>query len=338
MDEHSQGRRYSQDILSSSNEMRYTSFSSSISCLDFLFDISTACYCHGQQQLGLPASVRNVGRNVDTDVQNHSHPVSTVLDTTGLSMAIQMPYKIDFDVSGVGADYTSPQQQAAQFGSYNTSVPVCNAHQANMQTTNYSTSQYDTSMLSGNNCIRPVSLFSGMADTSEFSVSTHMPEASAVPAYLEHTLTAAYYKGIPNSFHYTEGSIANKESAGNGSGVASLISVESVHVLADQNTSRLAIIPTTSWSGKTAQWNEQWQNYNNCLQTVFKDITEGELEKAADGLLGISLWLLSKVEELGKWRWLARTLLCAELFCLMIEELFNLCFSFVFFHSLLFFS
>ncbi|KAK3190556.1 hypothetical protein K4F52_003246 [Lecanicillium sp. MT-2017a] len=58
-------------------------------------------------------------------------------------------------------------------------------------------------------------------------------------------------------------------------------------------------MPEDTAERKAAELEEKWHDYQRQLGSVFEEITGGDLEKAADLLLAVSVWLLSQVTDLG---------------------------------------
>lgn len=288
MEEQHQGRRYSQITETSSNSAKYASHSSQD---DLLSDVSAERYRHGQ--LGLSAPSRSLGSGSGSDSHYYSDPAAAFPGATNMSGS-QFPYGSGYESSG------GTRQQTAGFGSYNTSMMMYSVPQANTQTSIYNTSSYAPSLASRNNPMASSSLLSATqdlgqpyfgADVGAVSTSTSLDQ------HPSHAQTNAYYQDISSSFHYT-----GNEGVGNaspGTGTSGLTGVESFYQLADLGANSAAM-PESAGPDKAAELQEKWQDYQRRLTNVFQDITEGSLERAADGLLSVSFWLLSRVEELGK--------------------------------------
>ncbi|PQK11682.1 hypothetical protein BB8028_0003g03060 [Beauveria bassiana] len=299
MDEHSQGRRFSQDTLSDSQGTRYASLGTSASQHELLSDASTERYRHGQQQqLGLSSSARTLESSAGADGEYYSDPMSTFSGSTNLT-ATQMPYGPGYTPGGTEAA-ARQQQQTAGFGSYNASMMMYSVPQTNAQTPIYTTPQYPPSLSSRNH---PMSSTPLLPDQSDVNPS-FFGEAGVSPgtASLEHRAnsasTTAYYQDVPAPFHYA-GVAAAESSSGSVSGTSALTRVESIYHLADLGTSSSAAMAETSGPDRTAEFVEKWQEYQRRLANLFLDIKNGNLERAAEGLLSVSFWLLSRVEELG---------------------------------------
>ncbi|OAA45306.1 hypothetical protein BBO_03884 [Beauveria brongniartii RCEF 3172] len=301
MDEHSQGRRFSQNTLSDSQGTRYASLGSSASQNELLSDASAERYRHGQQQqLGLSSSARTLESSAGADGEYYSHPMSTFSGSTNLT-ATQMPYGPGYTPGGTdAAARQQQQQQTAGFGSYNASMMMYSVPQTSAQTSIYTTPQYTPSLSSRNN---PMSSTPLLPDQSDVNPS-YFGEAGVSPGTtsLEHTAnsasTTAYYQDIPAPFHYAGGAAA-ESGGGSVSGTSALTGVESFYHLADPGGSSSAAMADTSGTDRTAEFVEKWQEYQRRLANLFQDIKNGNLERAAEGLLSVSFWLLSRVEELG---------------------------------------
>ncbi|KAJ6787330.1 hypothetical protein PWT90_06530 [Aphanocladium album] len=211
-----------------------------------------------------------------------------------------MNYESDYDSisADAGARQQQQQQQTAGFGSYNTSMMMYSVPQTNTQTSIYNTSQYATSLSSRNNPMTSAPLLSDQTDVNQSYFGSQVAGVSSATASLDQESTSAYYQEIPTSLHYAEGNTGGG-SAGSGSGSSGLTGVESFYHLADLGAGTSATMPETAGADKAAEFEEKWQDYQRRLANVFKEITEGNLERAADGLLSVSFWLLSRVEELG---------------------------------------
>ncbi|KAK8145817.1 hypothetical protein G3M48_003937 [Beauveria asiatica] len=304
MDEHSQGRRFSQNTLSDSQGTRYASLGSSASQHELLSDAPAERYRHGQQQqqqqqqLGLPSSARTLESSAGADGEYYSDPMSTFSGSTNLT-ATQMPYGTGYTPDGTDAA-ARQQQQTAGFGSYNASMMMYSVPQTNAQTSIYTTPQYPPSLSSRNN---PMSSTPLLPDQSDVNPS-YFGEAGVSPGTtsLEHTANSAsttgYYQDIPAPFHYAGGAGA-ESSGGSVSGTSALTGVESFYHLTDTGASSSAAMAETSGPDRTAEFVEKWQEYQRRLANLFQDIKHGNLERAAEGLLSVSFWLLSRVEELG---------------------------------------
>lgn len=299
MDEQSQNRRYSQNSINNSHGTRYASLGSSTSHPDLLADLPTDRYRNGQHHLGLSVSARSLGSSVGADSQFYPDQISAFSGPTSLPAATQVSYESDYDTSDGGAGVRQQQQQTAGFGSYNASMMMYSVPQANTQPSIYNTSQYATSLSSRNNPLTSAPLLSDQTDANQSYFGTPVAGVSATTS-LEHASTAAsYYQDIPPSFHYAEGA-AGGGSAGSASGTSGLGRVESFYHLADLAADGATAMPESSAPNKAADFEEKWQDYQRRLANVFKEITDGNLERAAEGLLSVSFWLLSRVEELGK--------------------------------------
>ncbi len=303
MDEHSQGRRYSQNTVSSSQETRYATLASSTSQSDLLSDVSAGRYRHGQpqQQLGQSTPGRTLESGTGADSQYYSDPMSTFSGPTGLSAA-QMSYGSDYDPganAGAGAG-ARQQQQTAAFGSYNASMMMYSVPQASGQTSMYNTSQYAPSLPLRNNSMASAPLLSEQPDVnpSYFGAAEVSPGTTSLEHAAGSASTTGYYQEIPASFHYT--TAAGPESSGGSVSTNGLTGVESLYRLADPGASSSAAMDEAAASDRAAEFEEKWKDYKRRLANVFQDITNGTLERAADGLLSVSFWLLSRVEELGQ--------------------------------------
>lgn len=297
MDEHNQSRRYSPSTLSDSQGTRYAPLGSSTSQHGLLPDVPAERYRHGQQQqLGLSTPARTLESNAGGDSQYYPDQISTFPGSTSLSAA-QMSYGSDYNPGG--ADTGARQQhQTVGFGNYNASMMMYSVPQASTQTSIYNTPQYAPSLPPRNNPMASTPLLSTQADVnpSYFGEEQASPETTS----LEHTANSgsAYYQDIPSSFHYTTGGAESSGGSVSGSG-NSLTGVESFYQVADLGASSSGAMAESSRPDRTAEFEEKWQEYQRRLASVFLDVKNGNLEKAADGLLSVSFWLLSRVEELG---------------------------------------
>ncbi|KAJ3496124.1 hypothetical protein NLG97_g2894 [Lecanicillium saksenae] len=303
MDEQNQGRRYSQHTLNGSQGTRYTSLGSSTSHPNVLSDVSPDRYRNGSQ-LGLPVSARTLGNSVGADGQYYSDQITTFPGPTSLLTETQMSYDSDYDSNsaGAGGREQQHQQQTPGFGSYHASLMMYSVPQTGAQTSIYNTSQYPTSHPSRSNPMTSTSLLSDQTDVNQSYFGAHVPGVSSATASLDQASTAAYYQDLPTSFPYAGGAGSGGSAgsgSGSGSGTSGLTGVESFYHLADLGAGNAATMAETSGTDKAAEFEEKWQDYQRRLASVFKEITEGNLERAADGLLSVSFWLLSRVEELG---------------------------------------
>ncbi|KAM3500585.1 hypothetical protein MY10362_006282 [Beauveria mimosiformis] len=286
MDEHSQGRRFSQNTLSDSQGTRYASLGSSASQHELLSDASAERYRHGQQQqLGLSSSARTLESSAGADGEYYSDPMSTFSGSTNLT-ATQMPYGPGYTPGGTDAaarQQQQQQQQTAGFGSYNASMMMYSVPQTNAQTSIYTTPQYTPSLSSRNN---PISSTPMLPDQSVVNPS-YFGEAGVSPGTtsLEHTAnsasTTAYYQDIPAPYHYAGGAGA-ESSGGSVSGTSALTGVESFYHLADLGGSSSAAMAETSGPDRTAEFVEKWQEYQQRLANLFQDIKNGLTEDDED--------------------------------------------------------
>ncbi|OAQ96181.1 hypothetical protein LLEC1_02811 [Akanthomyces lecanii] len=298
MDGHNQNRRYSQNTASSSQESIYSAVGSSSSQNELLSGVAAGRYRHGQQQqhqLGLSAQAHTLESSTGGDSQYYSDPMSGFSGSTNLSAA-QVSYGPGYDPSDNQGAGARQQQQTAGFGSYNASMMMYSVPQASSQPSIYNTSQYATSLSSRNNPMASASLLSGQTDVNPAYFET--AEVSPGTTSLDHATTSAYYQGIPATFHYTEGT-APGSSGDSASGTSGLAGAGNFYNLAEPGVDSSAAMAETSGPDRTAEFEEKWKDYQRRLANVFQDITDGTLDRAADGLLGVSVWLLSRVEELG---------------------------------------
>ncbi|OAA71595.1 hypothetical protein ISF_02146 [Cordyceps fumosorosea ARSEF 2679] len=213
-----------------------------------------------------------------------------------------MSYGSDYNSSGADTGARQqPQQQTVGFSNYNASMMMYSVPQASTQTSIYNTPQYAPPLSSRNNPMASAPLLSSQPDVNASYFGEE--EVSPQTASLEHGASSgsatAYYQDIPSSFHYTTATGA--ESTGGSGSISgnSLTGVESFYQLADLGGSTSGAMADTSRPDRTAEFEEKWQEYRRRLANVFLEIKNGNLEKAADGLLSVSFWLLSRVEELG---------------------------------------
>ncbi|KAJ4145769.1 hypothetical protein LMH87_004605 [Akanthomyces muscarius] len=302
MDGHNQDRRCSQNTVSSSQESIYSAVGSASSQNELLSGVAAGRYRHGQQQqqpLGLTAQARTLESSTGGDSQYYSDPMSSFSSSTNLSAA-QMSYGSGYDPSGNDGAGARQQQQTVGFGSYNASMMMYSVPQTNAQTSMYSTSQYAASVSSRNNPMASTSLLSSQPDVNPayFETAEVSPGTTSLDPATASASTTAYYQGIPATFHYAAGA-APGSSGDSASGISGLTGAESFYHLADPGVDSSAVMAETSAPDRTAEFEEKWKDYQRRLANVFQDITNGTLDRAADGLLGVSFWLLSRVEELG---------------------------------------
>lgn len=303
MDGHNQDRRYSQNTVSSSQESIYSAVGSSSSHNELLSGVAAGRYRHGQQQqhqLGLAAQARTLESSTGGDSQYYSDPMSSFSGSTNLSAA-QMSYGSGYDPSGSDGAGARQQQQTAGFGSYNASMMMYSVPQTNTQTSIYNTSQYATSLSSRDDPMASTALLSNQPNVnpSYFEAAEVSPGTTSLDPAATSTSTTAYYQGIPATFHYAAGA-APGSSGDSVSGTSGLTGAESFYHLDDPAVDSSAAMAEISAPDRTAEFEEKWKDYQRRLANVFQDITNGTLDRAADGLLGVSLWLLSRVEELGQ--------------------------------------
>lgn len=278
MDEHNQDHQYTQTPLISSQGKGYTTFDLSISCPDLLADLSSDRY-RNRPQLDLPSSAHTLGNSVSADDQYYLDQISTFPSTTSMLRQQQ-------------------QQQTAGFGSHNTGMmKMRNLPRRSARVSIFNTSQYATSLPSKNIPATSSWLLSDQADMYQSHFGTLLAEVSSATAPLEQESSEAYYQAFPKSLYYAWGVASG---GGSSTGSDTDTSMESFYHLANLDAGSAANIFETSGVDKAAESRGEWQDYERHLANIFKEIIEGNLERAADELLSTSSWLLSRVEELGK--------------------------------------
>lgn len=293
MEGNGQSRRYSQITLNSSQGSRYGSLQST-SHNDLVSEVSEDRYRQGQ--LGLSASARSFSGGAGGDSSYYPDPTSTFSGGTSLSAA-QLSYVPDYDSGG------GTRQQTAEFGSYGANIMMYSVPQTNTQTSLYNTSAYAPPLSSRHNNITSGPLPPSQQDVSQQYFGADVPGAATT---LEHASSAAvapasaYYQSISPSFHYNGGG-GGGTGTGTGGGASGLTGVESFSQLADlgANNSSVMSEPADRNGSHAAEFEEKWLDYQSRLAGVFQEITDGNLERAADGLLSVSFWLLSRVDGLG---------------------------------------
>lgn len=286
MNERNQGRRHNPN---SSEGQRYVrTWSTTQNRL--LNHVPTDPGRHGQ--IGVPASSRPLAASTCEGGQFYSDPGSTFSGATNITAA-QLPYDSDYGPS-------TQEQQTAPFESYSANMMMYNVPQAHTQISGFNASPYVPSLSYRSNPITSTSLLSEHSDVSQPYFDTAVGATTSLDQQASAESTSVYYQGIGSSFQYT-GS-GGEGSSGDTGSTSGLTGVESLYQLADVSTGSATMPEEDPGRGRATDYEEKWQGYQRRLAKVFKRITEGNLETAADELLSLSFWLLSQVEELGKSR------------------------------------
>ncbi|KAI0503350.1 hypothetical protein F5B22DRAFT_552259 [Xylaria bambusicola] len=184
-------------------------------------------------------------------------------------------------------DYTQDSRQTQGYSTYNTSM-LYNVSPAGTQSTVYDTSQQFPSRQAAGLQMMP----SDVAGPYFPSEPTNAATAASLQSQTGSSSTSGVYQQNPADQRMLQQTYGGNMPSMSGMAQAGA----SEQVVEDQEYATTANAPTAA--AETAM-GQAYEQYQGALREVFTGIQNGVLQTAAESLLGVSEWLLSKVVELG---------------------------------------
>ncbi|KZZ89974.1 hypothetical protein AAL_07482 [Moelleriella libera RCEF 2490] len=204
-----------------------------------------------------------------------------------------------------GADYGSDtRNQTSGMGSYNAGMMMYNVPHTAAQQSVYDTQQFTPrqhaamQMMPSDVASTYFAGSEGATNTGSSSLQTSAQNSSSSPSvYQQHNPGLSYSSNMSGSNNNNNHNHSSSSSS------------EMHHQAGGSHHQQQQQAPATTASAGAAADNrefpnddttaEKWSSFQRQLGALFQEISNGQLERAAEALLSISTWMLSQVVELG---------------------------------------